>query len=237
MNASTRIILSSLFGLAFAVFAFLLAQPVHAEIRVEMSSGLTEFGHRGDGNWHQREYGPFDLDTRSQSLSIGATGDLFDWRWRAGLQYLGKHSTKCECLSSDHAYALYKQGIDIGWPKSYYRTEGDAYGAYATVAPLWHIDRGWHAFIEAGVGYYGVSNDVTVRDWYPATNAEHTTWGEPQLLKVKNGRKWRVTPIVGAGVIYGQTSIALSARHLNLDGPWYPIASETPLTLEIRHAW
>lgn len=215
---------------------FALAQNM--DIKIELGTGLTKYGERGDGNWHQKEYGPFDLQTNAPNLSLGLTGYFFGTQWRAGLQYLGQYKTKCVCLSSDIRYEAFKQGEgDGGWPPSLYKTQGDGYGIYATVQPEWHLGRGVFGFLEIGLGYYGVSNKVHVPNWYYATNPEQTEWGGPVDLKVSNGRKWRVTPIYGLGLRYGNWSAAVNARHLNLEGPLYPIASETPISLEIRYAW
>lgn len=229
-------------GLALGVALGILlssAPPARAEgVKIELGTGLTVWGQRGDGNWYQRDYGPYDLDTRSPNLSLGLTGDVFGLRWRAGAQYLGRYSTRCVCLSSDIRYQALQRGEgDGGWPPSHYYTRGSGYGIYATILPEWHIGRGWFFQVEIGLGYYGVSNKVHVPDWYYTVNAEQTQWGGPVDLNVDNGRKWRLTPVYGFGLARGDTSVAVTARHLNLDGPWYPIVSETAWTVEVRHGF
>ena len=145
------------------------ALPARAEgVKIELGTGLTLYGHHGDGVWHQRDYGPYDIKDRSANLSIGLTGRAFGVGWRAGAQYLGRYGSVCQCLSSDRAYEEFKKGNDVGWPASKFRTRGDGYGLYASVLPEWHIGRGWFLQAEVGVGYYGVSNEVKVTAWRPA---------------------------------------------------------------------
>lgn len=219
---------------AIAVALALASLPCAAQT-LEIAAGTNEFGRRGDGTWHQSEYGPYSLSTRPHTLAIGLAGIHDGLRWRAGLQYLGKHSARCVCLSSDEAYRQYKGGRDIGWPESYYRTSGNAYGVYATALPETRISARWSLFAELGIGVFGISNKVTVRNWYPATDAAHTEWGNAQFLKVDNGRRWRVTPIIGLGVRSGDLSIAITARQMSTEGPWYSIAARNTWSLEVRH--
>lgn len=220
---------------AAIAIALAIAPAICAAQALEISAGTNEFGRRGDGTWHQSKYGPYSLSTRPHTFAIGLTGEYNGLRWRTGVQYLGKHSTRCVCLSSDEAYRQYKGGRDIGWPSSYYRTSGNAYGVYATVLPETRISEHWSLFAELGLGIFGISNKVSVRNWYPATNGEHTEWGDAQYLKVDNGRRWRVTPIVGIGVRSGDLSIALTARQVSVDGRWYSIANRNTVSLEVRH--
>lgn len=70
-------------GLALGVAVGLLlssAIPARADTKIELGTGLTLYGHHGDGVWHQRDYGPYDIKDRAANLSVGLTGDVFGWR-------------------------------------------------------------------------------------------------------------------------------------------------------------
>lgn len=204
---------------------------------LELSIGGTDFGQRGDGIWHQKQYGAYTLNTRSSTLAVGITDKYNGMRWRVGVQHLGKYSTRCDCLSSDTAYLLYKQGVDIGWPTSYYRTKGSSYGVYASVLPEYKLGYNTALFFELGIGYFSVSNKVSVRDWYPASNFEHTEWLPARNLRVDNGRRWRLTPIVGVGIRHENMTLSVTVREINTKGPWYPIAAKYGASIELRYSF
>jgi len=227
-------------GLALGVAIGILlspAIPARADTKIELGAGVTFFGHHGDGVWHQQDYGPYSIEDRAANLSIGLTGDLFGWRWRAGVQYLGRYGSTCRCLSSDRAYAEYRKGNDVGWPASKFRTRGDGYGLYATVLPEWHIGRGWFLQAEVGAGYYGVSNKVKVYDWRPATDDTLLRWGDARLLEVSNGRRWKLTPIYGIGLSRGWTTVAVKTMEISNDGDLLPVVSGRPVLIEVRHGF
>ncbi|WP_395707574.1 hypothetical protein [Casimicrobium huifangae] len=142
-------------GLALGVAVGLLlssAIPARADTKIELGTGLTLYGHHGDGVWHQRDYGPYDIKDRAANLSVGLTGDVFGWRWRAGAQYLGRYGSVCRCLSSDRAYEEYRKGNDVG---GWRRASLSARRRLRTwpVLPEWHIGKGWFLQGEVGIGY------------------------------------------------------------------------------------
>jgi hypothetical protein len=204
-------------------------------IKFEMELGGTYFGHKGDGVWHQKKYGPYDLNITSPSLSLGVKYNLFNMDWRAGVQYIGKYSSKGICTSSDPAYEEKKKGNDVGWPPSTFYTEGDSYGAYLTAVPEWSIFNDIKVFLELGVGYFTVSNDVKVIDWRPAIDSSMLKWGDPQLLKVSNGRHGKFTKILGFGIRKDNLSFAITMREMDNTGPLYPIISKTSITAGVRY--
>ncbi len=227
-------------GLALGVAVGILlssALPARADTKIELGTGLTLYGHHGDGVWHQRDYGPYDIKDRAANLSVGLTGDVFGWRWRAGAQYLGRYGSVCQCLSSDRAYDEYRRGNDVGWPPSKFRTRGDGYGLYASVLPEWHIGRGWFLQGEVGLGYYGVSNEVRVTAWRPAIDDTYLKWGDARLLEVSNGRRWKLTPVYGIGLSRGWTTVAVKTMEISKDGDLLPVVSGKPTIIEVRHGF
>lgn len=225
-------------GKKLVAIGFALASFGVQAVDLEIKTGLTDVKSRRDGNWHQKYYGSYNLDTVNPNFGLGLTGYTpWDWlRWSAGVEYDGEFSTRCDCLSSDRAYEEYKKGNNVGWPSSDFRTRGDSYGVYATLAPEWKSGN-WTLFVKGGIGYYGISNDVTVYNWYPATDASMLKWGEPQTLKVKNGRHWQTTPIIGLGLKYKTTGIELSARESSTEGLVYPIAQDIIFRLHISSSF
>ena len=221
----------------WAVLLLLLAPPARADTKVELGTGLTLYGHHGDGVWHQQDYGPYSIKDRAANLSIGLTGRAFGVGWRAGVQYLGRYGSVCQCLSSDRAYEEFKKGNDVGWPASKFRTRGDGYGLYASVLPEWHIGRGWFLQAEVGVGYYGVSNEVKVTEWRPATDDTYLRWGTARLLEVSNGRKWKLTTIYGIGISRGWTTVAVKTMEISKDGALLPVVDGRPVLIEVRHGF
>lgn len=202
-----------------------------ANAGVEIGAGYTGFGKHGDGVWYQKDYGPYALNTSSETLSIGWTDSAYGMKWRAGYRYLGKYSTYCSCTSSDRAYEQLQAGNDVGWPASKFYTKGNVHGVYASVLPEWN-----KFFGEIGVLYYGASNQVNVKDWRPATDETYLKWGDSIDISVSNRRKWAISPVIGVGYRFTPfNSVAVSLTRTNVGGDLTPIIKGLAYSLELRH--
>jgi hypothetical protein len=56
-------------------------------------------------------------------------------------------------------------------------------------------------------------------------------------LKVRNGRRWKLTPVYGIGISRGWTTVAVKTMEISKDGALLPVVDGRPVLIEVRHGF
>lgn len=223
-----------------ALLAASLAAPAAYAVEYQVGVGYGFSEAHDDGIWYQKQTGPYELKTSSPSFSLAITGKPYPWlRLRAAYEYLGQHSTVCDCLSSDAAWEKeVREGKGTsGWPHSTFYTKGDSHAFKFSALPEYRYGNAT-LFAGGGLALTTTTNEVHVENWHPATDAAHLQWGPAQTLDVSWGRHWSVTPFIEAGVRMGNWEVAGSMTKLDTQKEeLYPIIVRYRYAVEARYSF
>jgi hypothetical protein len=203
--------------------------------KLEVSIGQSSFAVQPDGIWYQEPF-PHSLHTEAPNFSVGYVSEFSsNLRLRVGYAYLGRITSTATVVNSDWAYDAYGVGVlqHIGQPTPDVGAiamftcvgRGTVQELYAVVqpqmqagsAPLW-------LFAEGGVGIYRATWVVDV----------YAAGVKPFALVHQTN--YSITPVVGVGVRWKGTSVALDVQKTPAVGDKYPaLYAGTVYTFNVRH--
>ena len=186
--------------------------------QIEVGVGESYFQRSVTSIWWQAGF-PAKFNLQSPSLSVGITGYITQSvRYHIGYTYLGHvHSDAISTYSGNSAPSPSN-------PLARWVGNGDTQEVYFTAAPEYRNGT-WTFSLELGAAIYKTAFDE---------NIYHLSGGWPYIAV--HNPNLRITPILGASIGYGKTSVVLTAQTVRAEGDQYPSIAAGPMSnLSVRY--